>query len=171
MSGPVVGDGEASLDLLQYETQGCCHREGDQGENPVVGQHHPGDEEHQGAIEQPCQTAPLEELGQGLDIAGDAGDQGTLSLLAVVGDAEAVDVLEQAHPQAVERLLGPQPEAQHCCALSPRGDDDADDGHRPQDGHGVHLHRPAREAAVDGLLDDDGGDHPPPGADQGQDRG
>ena len=54
---------------------------------------------------QPGQTAPLEELRQRLDVAGDASHQTPTTLVVVVGQAQLVDVADQPHPEVVQRAL------------------------------------------------------------------
>jgi hypothetical protein len=161
----VVGPRQVALHPSQHEGQRRCHDEGHDGEHPVVGQHHAGHQQHQRAVEQPGEAAPLEELRERLDVAGDASHQRALPLLAVVGDAEAVDVLEQAHAQGVERLLAAPPQPRHGRALRPRGDHDA---HQRDGRHGGDECRrarpPASEAVVDRLLHEDGDDHSAGGA-------
>ena len=84
----VVGRDEVALHDAQHDRQRRGDGEGDEGEHPVVGQHHGGDHQHQRAVEQPGQPAPLEELGQRLDVARDPGDERAAPLLVVVGEAE-----------------------------------------------------------------------------------
>jgi hypothetical protein len=85
-----------ALDEPQHQRQRGGDGEGDEGKDPVVRQHHGGDQQHQRSIEQPGEAAPLEELHQRLDVARDPGDEGAPPLLVVVGEAEPVDVGDQA---------------------------------------------------------------------------
>ena len=124
LAGLVVGPRQAALHGVEHEGQRRGHDEGDDGQQPVVGQHHAGDGEHQRAVEQPRQAAPGEELGERLDVAGHPGDERALPLLVVVGDAQPVDVLEQAHAQRVQRLLAARAEPGDGRALADRGDHD-----------------------------------------------
>ncbi|CAB4851780.1 unannotated protein [freshwater metagenome] len=111
-----------ALYALQHQCQRCGGDESNDRQHPVVGQHHGSDKQHQGPVEQPGETTPLEELGERLDVAGDASDQRSLSLFAVVGDAEAVDVFEETHPQSVQGLLAATAQAEDSGALRPGGE-------------------------------------------------
>ena len=124
LAGRLVGRHEVALDDAQDERQRGGEGEGDEGETPVVGQHHGADEEHQRSVEQPRHAAPLEELGQRLDVARHAGDQGATTLLVVVGEAEPVDVADQPAAQVVQRLLAACAEAHDGVALGDPGDDE-----------------------------------------------
>ena len=57
------------------------------------------------AAQQPRQAAPLEELGERLHVAGDAGDQPAPPFVVVVGEAQLVDVPDQADAEIVQGAL------------------------------------------------------------------
>ena len=133
--------------------------ERDEGEDPVVGQHDGGNHQHQRTVEQPRQATPLEELGQRLDVAGDAGDERAASLLVVVGEADAWMCEIEARPQFVERLLRALPEPDDRLPLGDASDREGDAGDRRQRGDERDVHA-AGDAAVDGLLQEDGDDDP-----------
>ena len=137
----VVGGDEVALHDAQHERQRGGDGERDEGEHPVVGEHHGADHQHQRAVEQPGQAAPLEELGQRLDVARDAGDERAPALLVVVGEADAVDVGDQAGPQVVQRLLAAPAEPDDGRALGDAGDDA---GRRRRSPRARRRSRPAR---------------------------
>ena len=116
----VVGRDEVALDDAQHERQRGGDGERDEGEDPVVGEHHGADHHHQRTVEQPGEAAPLEELGERLDVARDPGDEGAAALLVVVGEADPVDVGDQAGPQLVQRLLAAPAEPDDGGALGER---------------------------------------------------
>ena len=128
LAGRLVGRHQVALDDAQDDRQRRGEGEGDEGENPVVGQHHGADEEHQRAVEQPRHAAPLEELGQRLDVARHPGDEGATALLVVVGEAEPVDVADQPAAQVEQRLLAARAETHDRLALGDPGDDEGDGG-------------------------------------------
>ena len=172
LPGPLVGRHEVALDEPQHDGQRRRHGEGDEGQDPVIGQHDGGDHQHQRTVEQPGQATPLEELGEGLDVARHAGDQRPPPLLVVVGQADAVDVRDQAGPEVVERLLGPLAQADDGLALGDAGDDERNGGDTGQrddqpDAHALRGH----DAAIDGLLQQDRHDDPAGGADGRQQPG
>ncbi len=167
-SGLVVCPGEVALHAAQHDGQRRSRDEGDHGEHPVVGQHHACDHEHQAAIEQPGERTPREELRQGLDVARDSGNQGPPSLLAMVGDAQPVDVFEQPHPQSVEGLLAAHPQAGDRCALRDGGKADHDEPDRPEHRDFTDVDASLSEPAVDGLLHQDRHHDAPGGADHRQ---
>ena len=103
--------------------------ERDEREQPVVGQHHAGDDHHQRAVEQPRQPAPARRTAASVSTSlVTRATSAPLPLLVVVGEAQPVDVLEQPHPQVVERLFAAQAEPDDGRALADGGDDD--DGER-----------------------------------------
>ena len=155
---------EVALHALQHEPERRGDRERDDREQPVVGEHHARHEDHQRAVEQPREGAPGEELRQRLHVAGDARDERALPLLVVIGDAQPVDVLEQAHPQRVERLLGAVAQPLHRGALADGGDEDHDEAdHRDlHDDAGADL--VAVEPTIDRLLHEHRHDDAPSGA-------
>ena len=95
---------------------------------------------------------PTRKLESARHLAGDARDEGTLSLLAVVGQAQAMDVLEQAHPQAVQRLLAAHPEPLYRRALGDGGDDDDGQPDHAEDGDRTDVDLVLLQPPVDGLL-------------------
>ena len=66
---PVVGADEVVLDDSEQHEQRDRDADRDQRQQPVVGEHHRRHDDHQGAVDQPRQTTPPEELGERLDVA------------------------------------------------------------------------------------------------------
>lgn len=119
------------------------------------------------------QPAPSEEVGEDLDVARDARHQRTTPLLVVVGDADPVDVRDQAGTQVVERSLAANPEPHDRRAATERGDElrsHADHG-TPHDEPEIHALVVVEDPAVDRLLHDDRDDHLTAGADGGDQPG
>ncbi len=169
----VVRRPQVSLDDSEDREQRDREADDDHGEQPVVGQHHTGDDDHQGAVDEQREPTPSKELGEGLDVAGDAGDERPAPLFVVVGEADAVDVADQPRPQVVQRPLAPRAEPHDRRPLAPGcGElrDDADDG-APHDESEIDALVVVEDAAVDRLLDDDRHDHPPAGAERGDQPG
>ena len=167
-SGLVVGGDEVTLHAAQHERQRRSGGERHEREHPVVGQHHAGDHHHQRAIEQPGQGTPREELRERLDVAGDTGDQRSPSFLTVIGDAQPVDVLEESHPQSVERFFTSSTETSDRSALRKRGDDDDRQADHAEDRHVADVDVVLAKPMVDGLLHEDRHDHTPRGSDHRQ---
>ena len=160
-AGLAVGTDEMSLHHSQHEEQRDRDADRDHRQQPVVGQHHGGHDQHQGAVDQPRQPTPLEEPGEGLDVARDAGHQRSALFVVVVGQAESVDVPDQACSEVVERLLGAGTESHDRRALAHGRHQLCD-----ETDHGAGDHEPhpdvgaTDDAAVDRLLDDDRHDDP-----------
>src|SRR3954447_9084846 len=144
-----------ALHTAQHERQRCRGRERDECQDPVVGQHHTGHHHHQGAVEQPGECAPREELRQRLDIAGDPGDETATALLAMVGETQPVDVVKELDAQGVERLFAARAESVHCGSLSHGGDDDDEEADDAQHHDDADIDLAVLEAAVDCLLHED----------------
>ena len=177
LAGLVVGGDEVALHDAEHEEQRDRDADRDERQQPVVGEHHGGDDHHQGAVDQPGQTAPPEEVGERLDVARDAGHERAAPLVVVVGEADAVDVVDQARAQVVERLLAARAEPHDGGALAHRSDRERPDG---DDGAGhdeAHPHAVGvavvvdEDALVDRLLDQDRHHHAAAGADRGEQPG
>ena len=94
-------------------------------------------------------------------------DEGAPALVVVVGETEAVDVVDQPRPQVVQGLLAAHAEAHDRDPLGEAGDDQRGDGDQRHRTDEPDLDRVvADDAAVDGLLDRDRHDHPTAGADR-----
>ena len=144
-----------ALHAAQHDGQRRRSRERHQRQHPVVRQHHAGDHHHQRAIQQPGERPPREELRKRLDVARDAGDESTFALLAVVGEAQSVDVLEEPHTQAVQRLLTALAETGDCGALSDGGNDDHSEPDQPEDHDHADVDLVLLQPPVDCLLHQD----------------
>ena len=147
---------QMALHLVQHEAQRCRHSERHQRQHPVVRQHDAGHHEHQRAVQQPGQRTPREELRQRLDVAGDTCHQSAFPFFAVVGDAQPMDVLEQAHAKSVQRFLAAIPKTRNGRPLADRGYCDHDQPDEGQHSDGPDANLIWVEAAVDGLLHQDG---------------
>ena len=73
---------------------------------PRVDEHERQRSEHERDRDDPRDPAPLRELRQGVDVGGHPGDEHTALLLGLLRDRQLVDVLERAHAQHHQRLLG-----------------------------------------------------------------
>ena len=148
---------------------GAARAKATRARHPVVGQHHGADEQHQRAVEQPRHPAPLEELGERLDVARHPGDECATALLVVIGEAEPVDVADQPPAQVEQGLLAARAEAHDRLALGDPRDDQRDGGDDAENADETDAHAlVADDAAVDRLLQQDRHDDPPDGADDGQ---
>ena len=157
---------EVALHDPQQEDQRCGCEQGDQGQPPVVDQHHDGGHDDHRPVEQPGDAAPGEELAERLDVRGDAGDEVAPPLLLVVGQVEREGVLEDPDAQAVERVLGPDGQPHDGAPHGDRGDRDEDGADDAQLQDLAHVDLAVDEALVDGLLDEDGHGQPAAGADE-----
>jgi hypothetical protein len=167
----VPGQHHPALHDPQHRQQGGHGDHRHHGQPPVVDDHRRQRGQHQGAVEDPGQPAPAEELAKGLDVRGDPGDQGAPLLLGVMGHAEGVDVVEGPHPQAAQGPLAGR--GQPLVGRPGRPGRDQDQRH-PGPGQDQHPGQPgaaADDVAVDGLLDQDRGDDPAAPGDQGQGQG
>ena len=140
-----------------HERQGHC--EGDEGQQPVVGQHDRSDDQHESTVQQPRHATPGEELGERLHVGCHTGNQGTTPLFAVVGEAQLMDVRDHAHPEVVERPFAAPSEAKHGGALTERAEDDGRGSDAAEASHETHAHTIRRDPVVDRLLDRDGDHH------------
>ncbi len=146
--------------------------EGDAGEQRVVGQHHDRDDQHQRGVAHPGHPAPLEELGERLDVARDPGDQTAASFLAVIGEAQRVDVADEPLTEVVQRPLAANAEPDRRLTECDAGDEHRHEPDRSEPGDqrdvdGVLAVRHG-DAPVDRLLNQDRYDDAPSRPDRGQ---
>ena len=123
-------------------------------------------------VDDPRDRAPLGELRHGLDVARHAGHERASALVDVVGERQAVDVLEGAHPQPEQARLGGPHEAQEGRSAH---EVEADDEGGAEGAGGGHEARPvpgvAQHAPVEDLLDEDGNGQLAQGRRDGEHRG
>ena len=167
----VPGRHHPALHDPEHDRQGQHGGHRDQGQAPVVDDHGHQRGQHQGAVDDPGQPAPAEELAEGLHVRGDPGDQGAALLLGVVGHAEGVDVVEGPHPQAAQGPLAGRGQPLVGGPGRPGRDQDQRHPGSGQDQHPREVGVAADDVAVDGLLDQHRGHHPPASGDQGQGQG
>ena len=160
---------EVALHDPQQEHQRRGGEQGDQGQPPVVDQHHDGGHDDHRPVEQPGDAAPGEELAERLDVRRDASDEVAPPLLLVVGQVERERVLEHLDAQAVQRVLGPDGQPHDGAPHRDRGDRDEDGADDAQLQDLAHVDLAVDEALVDGLLDEDGHGQPAAGADERED--
>ena len=167
----VPGHHHPALHDPEHRHQGQDGGQRDQGQAPVVDHHGQQRGQHQGAVDDPGQAAPAEELAEGLHVGGDPRHQGAALLLGVVGHAEGVDVVEGPHPQPAQGPLAGRGQPLAGRPGRPGGDQDHGHAGPGQDQHPRHPGLAAGDVAVDGLLDQHRGDDPATPGQQGKGQG
>jgi hypothetical protein len=112
---------------------------------------------HLRAGDDPRDPAPLHELLERVHIGRHAGHEHAALLLALLGDRQRVDVAERPHPQVHQCVLrsGHESTARRSCGHEGEDDEQEGRGASPVDEPSVERRR---EALVEDLLDEDGGD-------------
>ena len=169
---PRIGPELAALGPAQEGQQRQMQQHHQQGELPAIDGHHGQGPHDQGGIDDPGDGPPLDELGQGLDVAGDPGHQHAPAGAGVIGQAQAVDVLEGPHPQPEQHLLGRLDQADVGGAAGHyhhRGQDQG--GQRQGPDHAGPVAGRAEHPVVEHELDQDGDNQLAPGGQHGHGRG
>ena len=90
-----------ALHRTQHQRKRGSNAQRNDRQQPVVREHHCGDNHHKRGVKNPCESAPREELGEGLDIGGDSRNQCATTLVVVIGNAQPVDVSDHANPELI----------------------------------------------------------------------
>ena len=164
--GPAVRHDEPLLHGSQHDGQRKRDDERNAGEQRVVDEHHDRHDQHQRGVAHPRHAAPLEELGERLDVAGDPGDQTATTLLAVIGEAQARGCARSAAhagrtaPARSARRDGPTPDGRRRRRPARRRARSRRVARRAR-GRPQSSPSAADDATVDRLLDQDRDDDPP----------
>ncbi len=110
----------------------------------VVGEHHDRHDHHQRRVAHPRHPTPLEELRERLDVARHPGDETTTAFVAVVGQAELVDVADQSLAQVVQRPFAALAEPDGGLPERDAGDEHGDEADRRQSSDQRDVDRIAR---------------------------
>ncbi len=153
----VVRRGELRLHRADHQQERDHEQHHRQRELPGVDQHQGQGPQHLRERDEPGDARPLHELLQRVDVRGHPRHEHAALLLGLLGDRESVDVLERAHAQHHQRLLGGAHEA--ACGRT-RGDEreEHQDERERADRVDVGRAEPAREPVVEDFLDEDGRD-------------
>ncbi len=155
VSHPVVAAPQHPLEPQEDHCVGGDADEDDERQAPLIGRHHRQGHGHLGAVDEEHDPAPLHELLERREVAGDPGDQRPPPLGLHVEDRPAHQVGEDLHPQLRQPGRSLLDEAHQ----ADPGEHAADNRHREADpGGGQHsadVHSAfAHDVTVEGQLDD-----------------
>ena len=167
----VVGHKLSGLHPPQHGEQREVKQQHHEGELPRVHGHDDQHGYHLDRVDDPGDGPPLGELGECLDVASDPCGEDPFLGGRVLGEAEPVQVLEGAHPQTQQDILGGPDEPE----VGDLPDEDA--AHHQRSGHRAQNHRQAQPDPVGGdrhvhhHLDEQGDQQFPSGHRQRHGRG
>ena len=151
----VVGAHQSTLHEPQHDDERRHDRKRHYREHPVVGDHHTRDHEHEREVEHPCQATPGKEHRQRFDVARNSGDERTAAFFILIGQAQAVNVVKEAHAQPIETLFSCCAQAIHRSALAPRREKHHGSCNTTEPQNEIEPHLAGNKTLVNRLLNGD----------------